>query len=148
MYNGLLHAHSGLRWVAMLLLIYAIINAARSQESGQYLKKDKMINLFSMVILHVQLLIGLGLYFINERSRVVYAEGWMGEAAARFYGLEHILGMLIAITVITFGRKKAEQLKNTRDMHRRIMFSYAIGLVLILLSIPWPFREALGGTWF
>lgn len=148
MYNGLLHAHSGLRWVAILLLIYAIINAARSQESGQYLKKDKMINLFSMVVLHVQLLIGLGLFFINEHSKVSYAEGWMSSPMQRFYGLEHIIGMLIAITIITFGRKRAEGLKNTRDKHRRIMMSYTIGLVLILLSIPWPFREALGGTWF
>ena len=148
MYNGLLHAHSGLRWVALLLLVYAIFNAARSQESGQYLKKDKMINLFAMIMLHIQLLIGLGLFFINEHSKVSYAEGWMSSPMQRFFGLEHLIGMLLAITLITFGRKKAEKLKNTRDKHRRIMMSYTIGLILILLSIPWPFRAALGGAWF
>ncbi len=147
MYNGLLHAHSGLRWIALLLLLFAIFNAFRSQASGRYEKKDKMINLFAMVVLHVQLLIGLALFFINERNRVQFSGDWISNASLRFYGLEHLIGMLIAIVIITFGRKKAENLKNTRDKHRRIMISYSIGLIIILLSIPWPFRN-LGGAWF
>ncbi len=147
MYNALLHAHSGLRWIALLLLIVAIANAAKSQASGQYLKKDKMINLFAMVILHIQLLIGLALYFVNS-PKVNFSAGWMKVEMYRFYGLEHLVGMLLAITVITLGRSKAEKkLKNTRDKHRRVMISYTIGLILILLSIPWPFRAALGGAW-
>lgn len=147
MYNGLLHAHSGLRWVALILIVVAIFNAAKSQTSGKYLKKDKMINLFAMIILHTQLLIGLGLFFINEKSKVSYGEGWMKDAMFRFFGLEHILGMLIAITIVTIGRKKAEKLVGTRDKHRKIMVTYTIGLILIVASIPWPFREALGGAW-
>lgn len=147
MYNGLLHAHSGLRWIALILIIVAIFNAAKSQTSGKYLKKDKMINLFAMIMLHTQLLIGLGLYFINEKSKVSYGEGWMKDAMFRFFGLEHILGMLIAIVIVTIGRKKAEKLVGTRDKHRKIMVTYTIGLILILASIPWPFREALGGAW-
>ena len=147
MYNGLLHAHSGLRWVALLLLLFAIFNAFRSQASGRYEKKDKMINLFAMVVLHIQLLIGFALFFINERNRVQFSGDWISNASLRFYGLEHLIGMLIAITIITFGRKKAEKLKNTRDKHRRVMISYGIGLIIILLSIPWPFRN-LGGAWF
>ncbi len=148
MYNALLHSHSGLRWVALILLLAAIFNAARSQSSGTYEKKDKLLNLFSMVMLHIQLLIGLALYFMNERSKVIYAEGWISESSYRFYGLEHIVAMLIAITVITLGRKKAEKLKNTRDRHRTILRWYTVGLIIILLSIPWPFRTALGGAWF
>lgn len=147
MYNGLLHAHSGLRWVALILLVAAIINAAKSQSSGNYLKKDKMINLFAMVVLHVQLLIGLGLYFLSPK--VQFVEGWMKVSMYRFFGLEHILLMIVAIAVVTMGRSKAEKkLKGTRDKHRRILISYTIGLILILVSIPWPFREALGGSWF
>ena len=147
MYNALLHSHSGLRWIALILLVVAIINAARSQSTGKYLKKDKMINLFAMVFMHIQLLIGLGLYFISPK--VTFAEGWMKEALTRFFGMEHILLMLIAIIVITMGRSKAEKkLKGTRDKHRKIMVSYTIGLLLVLVSIPWPFREALGGAWF
>lgn len=107
-----------------------------------------MINLFAMIILHIQLLIGLGLYFINARGKVAYVSGWMSETVYRFYGLEHIFGMVLAITLITIGRKKAEKLQNTRDKHRRIMFAYLLGLLIILLTIPWPFREVLGAQWF
>lgn len=145
MYNGLLHAHSGLRWIALLLLLFAIFNAFRSQTSGNYLKKDKMINLFAMIMLHIQLLIGLVLYFISPK--VKFEGEWIGDPIYRFYGLEHLIGMLLAIVIITFGRKKAENLKSTRDKHRRVMISYGIGLIIILLSIPWPFRD-LGGAWF
>jgi L-asparagine transporter-like permease len=149
--NALLYAHSGLRWVALLLLVYAIFNAAKSQSSGRYEKKDKMINLFAMVMLHIQLLIGLGLYFISPK--VQFMEGWMSSDMAngmyRFYGLEHILGMVVAIAVVTMGRSKAEKkLKGTHDKHRRILISYTIGLLIILALIPWPFREALKGAWF
>ncbi len=145
------HAHSGLRWVALFLLVYAIFNAAKSQTSGKYEKKDKMINLFAMIMLHIQLLIGLALYFMS--SKVQFVEGWMSSDVAggmyRFYGLEHLLGMLIAITVVTLGRSKAEKkLEGTRDKHRKIMFSYTIGLLIILAMIPWPFREALRAAWF
>lgn len=147
MYNALVHAHSGLRWIALGLLLYAIFNAAKSQTSGRYEKKDKMINLFAMVFLHIQLLIGLGLYFINDMSKVSYVEGWIKNPMLRFFGLEHIVGMLLAITLVTIGRKKAEKLTGTRDKHRKIMVFYTIGLILILASIPWPFREALGGKW-
>ncbi|PWL24505.1 MAG: cytochrome B [Fluviicola sp. XM-24bin1] len=139
-YGMLVHMHSGLRWVILLLLIYAIINAARSISSGKYLKKDKMVNLFTMISLHVQLLIGLALYFINARGRVDFSEGWMSNAMSRFYGLEHIALMIVAIAIITIGRSRAEKkLEGTRNKHRAILMSYTIGLILILLSIPWPF---------
>lgn len=147
MYNALVHAHSGLRWIALGLLLFAIFNAVKSQTSGRYEKKDKMINLFAMVFLHIQLLIGLGLFFINDMSKISYSEGWMKIPMLRFFGLEHIVGMLLAITLVTIGRKKAEKLTGTRDKHRKIVVFYTIGLILILASIPWPFREALGGKW-
>ena len=150
MYNGLLHAHSGLRWVALILILIAIINAAKSQNSGRYEKKDKMINLFTMIVMHIQLLIGLGMYFMSPK--VAFVEGWMSSDTAggmyRFFGVEHIFGMIAAITIITIGRSKAEKkLKGTRDKHRRILINYTIGLVLILATIPWPFR-GFGNGWF
>ena len=77
MYNGLVHAHSGLRWIVLILLLAAIFNAAKSLTSGRYEKKDKMLNLFAMISLHTQLLIGLVLYFISDR--VQFDKGWMSD---------------------------------------------------------------------
>lgn len=146
MYNGLLHAHSGLRWIALVLILAAIFNALASKSKGTYEKKDKMLNLFAMITLHTQLLIGLGMYFMSPK--VQFSEGWMANGTLRFFGLEHFIGMLLAIVVITIGRKKAEKASLAYDKHKKIVTWYIIGLLLIIAFIPWPFRTALGGAWF
>lgn len=146
MYNGLLHAHSGLRWVALILLVVAIINAFLSKGKNSYEKKDKMINLFAMVFMHIQLLIGLGLYFMS--GKVDFSSGWMKNDMLRFFGLEHFLMMLIAIVLITIGRKKAESQATPDAKHKKILVWYTIALIIIFAAIPWPYREVLGGKWF
>ena len=139
------YAHSGLRWVALILLVVAIFNALSSKGKGKYEKKDKMLNLFAMIVLHIQLLIGLVLYFISPN--VKFIEGWMKVKQLRFYGMEHLLIMVIAIAVVTIGRKKAENASNIAKKHGTIVKWFTIGLILILAGIPWPFRN-LGGGWF
>lgn len=147
MHDILVSSHSGLRYVALGLLLYAIVNAVLSKNKGHYVKKDKMINLFAMVFLHIQLLLGLILYFTSPK--VVFVEGWMKVPQARFFGLEHIAIMVLAIALITIGRRKAENESNAAKKHGKIILWYVIGLILIFASIPWPFRANLGvSTWF
>lgn len=139
--------HSGLRWVALILLVAAIINAGLKIKSGSYLKKDKMLNLFAMVVMHVQLLIGGIMYFMS--GKVSFSEGWMKSPQFRFFGLEHLLGMVLAIVLITVGRKKAEKAIDIAKKHKTILVWYLIGLIVVFASIPWPFRTNLGiTTWF
>lgn len=143
----LVSSHSGLRYIALGLLLYAIINAMMSKSKGQYLKKDKMINLFAMVFLHVQLLLGLILYFTSNTGKMSFGPGWMSDKIYRFYGLEHISMMILAIVLVTIGRKKAEKESNPRKKHSKIVLWYTIGLILILAAIPWPFRHLGVTTW-
>ena len=140
----LTHAHSGLRWVAIILLLLAIINAFTSRT---FEKKHKMINLFTMITLHTQLIIGLVQYFITS-GKVKFFDGWMKEAAFRFYGMEHLMGMLIAIVLITVGYSKSKRGTTDSEKFKPIKLFYLIGFILIIASIPWPFRTALGGSWF
>jgi hypothetical protein len=144
--GALTHSHSGLRWIALALLIAAILNALMSGKNRSYEKKDKMLNLFAMIVLHIQLLLGLVLYFTSPK--VSFAEGWMKSEFFRFYGLEHFIGMILAIVVVTIGRKKAEKGNVVSVKHKTIALWYSIGLIIIFASIPWPFRAALGGNWF
>lgn len=143
--NILIHAHSGLRWVALILIIFAIVNAISRKGVALYEKKDKMLNLFAMISLHTQLLIGLILYF--NSGKVSFTSGWMKNATTRFYGMEHVLIMIVAIVVITIGRKKAEKAEAPFTKHQLISKWYIIGLILLLAGIPWPFRN-LGAAWF
>jgi hypothetical protein len=140
----LTHAHSGLRWVALILLLLAITNAFTSKT---YEKKHRLINLFAMVTLHTQLLIGLVQYFVTSQ-KVQFIDGWMKNPLLRFYGMEHILLMIIAIVLVTIGHSKSKKGATPEEKFKPIKLWYVIGLVLILAAIPWPFRAALGGGWF
>jgi hypothetical protein len=145
--NGfLVHLHSGLRWVALILLIYAILNAIAARNSNEYTKKDKLINLFTMVSLHLQLVLGFILYFTSLKRSFI--DGWMKNGMLRFYNLEHISLMIIAIALVTFARGKAERSNDVAAKHKKIRIWYTVALLLILISIPWPFRANLGGAWF
>jgi hypothetical protein len=145
MYEILKHTHSGLRWVALILILLAIYNSITAKEFN---KREKLINLFSMVSLHTQLILGLILYFISDK--VKFFDGWMKEPTGiyRFYGMEHLAGMVIAIALITVGYVKSKKGNSPAEIYKPIKLFYIIGLILILASIPWPFRANLGGAWF
>lgn len=138
------HAHSGLRWVALVLLLLAIVNAFTAKT---FEKKHKMINLFALITIHTQLLTGLVQYFFTS-SKTNFSSGWMKVEIYRFYGMEHLVGMLIAIVLITIGYSKSKRASTDAEKFKKIKVFYLIGFILILASIPWPFRTALGGSWF
>ncbi len=143
----LVSAHSGLRYIVLLMLVVAIVNAFLKRKTNKYEAADKKINLFAMIVLHIQLLIGLVLYFISPK--VQFVEGVMGESSLRFFAVEHILVMVIGIVLITLGRKKAERFELPGMKHKLIFRYYLIGLALIFISIPWPFTHPeLVSSWF
>lgn len=146
MYNGLLHAHSGLRWIVLVLIVWALVKAI-SGWTGQkeYQKSDRLSALLALIFTHIQLLIGLVLFFISPR--VSFESGMMGNSVLRFFTVEHTLMMIIAIALITFGFSSAKRIEEAVSKHKRIAVTYGIGLLIILASIPWPFRE-LGAGWF
>ncbi len=101
--------------------------------------------LITLIITHIQLIIGLVLYVISPL--VIFNAASMKNHVLRFYLVEHISLMLIAIVLVTlgysFGKKAVDQTAGARKM----FYYYLIGFVLILISIPWPFRN-LGAGWF
>ncbi len=146
MYNGLLHAHSGLRWIVLALLVAAIIKAFSGWKgNSQFTEGDRKLALFTLIFTHIQLLLGLWLYFISPK--VAFVEGFMKDSVLRFYSVEHITLMLIAIILITVGFSAAKRASEDAARFKKIAVYYLIGLLVILAGIPWPFRE-LGAGWF
>jgi hypothetical protein len=144
MYPGLVHAHSGLRWIALVLLVVAVITAiSKWQGRSGYTDGNRKLYLFTLISVHIQLLIGLLLFFISPKVNF----SMMGEKIYRFYTAEHTAGMLIAIVLITIGYSKSKRADDTTAKQRLIGIFYGIGLLLILASIPWPFRIP-GAGWF
>lgn len=146
MYEGLLHAHSGLRWIVLVLIVWALFKSVTGWAGKKdYQKSDRLSALLALIFTHIQLLIGLVLYFISPK--VSFQSGVMESQLLRFYTVEHISMMIIAIALITIGFSTAKRLSDSVAKHKRIAIMYGIGLVIILASIPWPFR-GLGAGWF
>jgi len=134
----LVHAHSGLRYLVLGLLLAAIATAFSKKDA-----KTSKLYLFALIATHVQLLLGLALYAWSPKVNF----SMMKDAFYRFYNVEHITGMIIAIVLITVGYARAKRM-NTAKRHKTVLIFYSLGLLVILASIPWPFRANLGGSWF
>lgn len=150
MITGLTHLHSALRWVVLLLLVVTIIDSLLRMYKPVN-NTDKKLALFTLASVHTQILIGLALYFFGDNISNMIAEGEvMKNGVHRFWVVEHLAGMVLAAVFITIGYSRAKRQAERWAKHRMIFAYYLVGLILILASIPWPFREAakyLGVGW-
>lgn len=145
MYDILKHAHSGLRWVVLALLLFAIYNAYTGWKSGRaYTDSDRKVNLFTMISAHVMLLLGFTMWFMSGRYEINGEV--MKDAGLRFYAVEHMTMMLIAIVLITIGNGKAKRGATDVKRFKNSFWFFLIGLLIILAAIPWPPKHGAG--WF
>lgn len=130
--------HSLLRYAVLIALVFAfIVNLRGMLAKRPILVGERMVTIIAMVLCHVQLVLGLILYFMN-----LSAINQMVDPYKRFWKFEHIGGMVVAIALITVGRVLSKRAQEESKKQRHIVVFYGIGLLLILVSIPWPFREA------
>jgi len=151
MYEILLRSHSGLRWVLLAVVLGAIFRAFTKMSSGKFTPLDDKLSLFSLITAHIQLLLGLGLYFISPFVKAAMESGMgvaMKDSVMRFWLVEHLTGMIIGIALITIGRIAAKKATTDKEKFKKIAVYFTIGLLIILATIPWPFRDALGRGWF
>ena len=140
MYQFLMHAHSGWRWVVLVTIVVAILHALINWRKGREFNfKDRKPALFALIASHIQLVVGLVLYFISPR--VQFGSETMSNAILRFFTVEHILTMIIGIVLITIGFSRAKKLLDTNRAYKTIFIYYLIGLLLILIRTPWPFQD-------
>jgi predicted acyltransferase len=150
MYDFLKHAHSGLRWLVLIFLVVSIVNALMKMgKKTEYTKADKMPVLLGLIFTHVQIIIGFVLYFISQKFSFSKGMGeLMKDSVQRFYAVEHLSMMILAVVLITIGYSRSKRQELASKKHTTVLIFYGIGLALILVSIPWPFRVNLGGGWF
>ena len=146
MYSGLVHAHSGLRWFVLIFLVLALVKCISGwMGNKEFVEGDRKTALFALIFTHVQLLLGFGLYYISPK--VSFAEGAIKVALTRFYTVEHMSMMVLAVILITVGYSTSKRAATSLAKHKRVAIWYGLGLLIILAAIPWPFR-GLGAGWF
>ena len=139
MNQALLNVHSYLAYAALALLVLASINAILGLTSKKlFTDKDLRISLFTMIICHIQLLVGLIVYFVSEKGFQAFAiEGAMKNSDLRLTMLEHPLINIIALVLITIGWSKYKKEESNNGKFKKIAVFYTLGLVLILSRLPW-----------
>lgn len=152
MYIGLLHLHSFLRWIVLLAIIATFVRSLFGLlNKSAYSPLDKTLSLISLISTHIQLLIGFILYFVSPIVSAGLADmgGAMKDPTLRFWTIEHISVMIIAIIFITLGYSLSKRAVNDSDKHKKVALFFGLGLLLILIRIPWPFMEiGQGRGWF
>jgi len=152
LYNALLHVHSAGRWVVLLLLLFAIFNSLIAGRRP-FIRTDNRMGLILTIVADIMLLVGIVLWFTGEWGYKQLQNHGMGEimknASLRFFVVEHLAGMLIAIILIHIGKAQARKQISDAAKHRRTLIFYLLALLIILASIPWPFREiGMNRGWF
>lgn len=140
--------HSILRWGVLIFGLYAITKAVLGLVKNQeYTKNHNLSAVLFVAFTHLQILIGLWLYF-NRGFLDVLFSGNMGEvmknSVLRFWTIEHFIGMLLAAVIIQIGRSKSKKASTAKVKHKISLRFFAIGLIIIIASIPWPFRAGIG----
>lgn len=142
MYTFIQKFHSGWAYLAIILLVIAIINSILGlQRKKEFSANDRKIALFGLVFTHVQLLIGLLLYFISPLGFSNIGTLGMGEvmknAALRLTVVEHPIVNIIAVVLITIGWSKHKKATLSAQKFKSIAVFYVLGLILLLSRIPW-----------
>ena len=140
MYNGLLLSHRSLAYLFILTslaaVILALIHRLQNKPSGKTLN---ILTLASLATGHLQLLLGLGLYFVGPWFGLLSENPGevMRDSGLRYFAVEHISTNLIGIALVTVGRVRFK--KHTLDSrkHQAVIAFIGLGLLLIASRVPW-----------
>lgn len=140
MYDIVKSLHSYWAYLVLLVLVIATVNAIiKTVGDKEYEANDFRKSLFTLIVSHIQLLIGLVLYFVSPRLELWSELGGkvMSNSLARLYLVEHPLINIIAVALITIGYSKHKKKLTSRAKLKTIAIFYSIALVLFLSRIPW-----------
>ena len=141
MYPFILGLHNLFRWVALILAIVATVGAFLGWfGKRQWSERDRKIGSFFGMAMDIQLLLGLILYFAYSpitRQALADFGAAMGVKDLRFFGVEHVFYMILAVVFAHLGSILARKAPESKAKFQRAAIFFGISLLLMLLGIPW-----------
>jgi len=126
MYQILRSAHSGWRYLVLVLLVLAFVQALTSWLGKKpYTEGNRKINLFTLIFTHIQVLIGLVLYFLSP----------LVEAGVRYWKMEHIGMMIFAAILVTIGNARSKKGDDPAAKHKAVALYFGLALIVIIAAI-------------
>lgn len=141
MYSTVFLIHSWWAYLVVLVLLIATVNSLIGFFSKkEYGATDFRLSLFTLIVSHIQLLIGILLYFVAPYFQALVENGMgevMGDSTLRLYLVEHPLMMILAVILITVGYSKHKKKLTSRPKFKLLSIFYTLGLLFVLSRIPW-----------
>ena len=141
MYTTVLTLHSWLRWLALLAGIAATIAALRDNTPPPSSGPSNRWGLILTITLDTQLLLGLLLYFVLSPTMASIRENFgaaMKDPVARFWAVEHVTTMVVAVVLVHVGRVLGRKSTTADSRKMKLFFCFGIATALMCLGIPWP----------
>lgn len=140
MYDILLILHSLLRYALVFAAVFAIYRAFTGwQNKLAYTALDNKASVFLVMFMHTQLVIGFLLYFVFSPFASMAMD--MKNPIIRFWKVEHIALMILAVVFFQVGRIVSKKAKEDVMKHKKAFIFYTIGFVILMAGIPWPFSK-------
>lgn len=139
MTTGIKHLHSFLPYLFLgLLIISILVFIIKLASKKDFSPGDKKLALFTLILGHLQALIGIVLYILSPIIKNAFANSSeiMSNETFRFYVVEHALTMIIAVVLITIGYSKSKKVEDSKKFKLLTIFN-SIALILILSRLPW-----------
>lgn len=140
-YTAVLFLHSWLRYAVLGLALYLLVACLRSQRAGApWTAAHERVQVAFLAAVDTQLVLGLALYLgLSPVAKAALANfgAAMKDPQLRFFGVEHLATMLIAIVVAHVGRVRQKRMPAEARCKSASRTLLAF-LVLTLLAIPWP----------
>lgn len=134
------YIHSYWAYLVLAILIFTVVNAVIGlTQKKEFKDKDLRLGLFTLIVSHIQLLIGLAWYFMSPWYKALKADSAavMGDKATRLLAVEHPIMMILAIVLITIGWSKHKKKTEDAAKFKTFVIFYGLALVVILSRIPW-----------
>lgn len=142
MFNLAILAHSWLRWAVILAGLFAVGRAiAGAAGRRNWTRADERAGFWFVTLLDLQVLLGLLLYFFLSpitRAAMQDLGAVMKSSGLRFWSVEHVFGIIVGFVFVHIGRARTRKLTDSPARHKAALISYTLGLLAILVSIPWP----------
>lgn len=134
--------HSYWAYLVLFVLIIATFNAVfKFFGNKEFDAKDFRISLFTLITMHIQLLIGIILFFMKDYFSTIEQVGGMGEVMKnsdlRNLIVEHPTTMITAVALVTIGYSKHKKKLVSKPKFKMLAIFYTLALILVLAKIPW-----------
>ena len=133
--------HNALRWLILLLSVIALVQAYRGWRGQRpWSKAARQIGVYLASAMDVQLVLGMLMYFGSSAIvKNAFADfgAAMRNAETRFFALEHVFYMLLAVILVHVGRARSKKAATDADKYRQAAIWFGLTFVFLLLGTPW-----------